>query len=175
MTTKEINREIPMMVDEAGNESPYVVTNFSERFNLLLTSLGIPEHGRGVFLANKFKVTQKTSKGWLKEDVIPRNKTINEMMNEFGIGKEDVRFLVYGVRLPTKEEIEGAAVNHQLQAKVYIEVDRVAMDLGIDMEKISDERIESLYESLFAIVANNSGAEIDPTVIEGMLRMAATQ
>lgn len=142
--------------------------NFSERFSLLLDETGfIRGRGRLTEVKNFFEVSKTTARNWLDLNFCPRSPALQEIITRLyndnrlpeTISKEDVfTWLKAGHPNPfaivTNEVDETTSIKNICRA--YLEVYKIAQDLGFDLLQLSDHELTSIYDQIFEDIHLNN-------------------
>ena len=140
--------------------------DFSTRFSLLLDETGfIRGRGRLTEVKNFFDVSKTTARNWLDLNFCPRLPALQEIITKLyadnrlpeTISKEDIfTWLKAGHPNPFAISNDNESTQVKNICRAYLEVYKVAQDLGFDLLQLNDTELQSIYDQIFEdIIINN--------------------
>ncbi len=155
------------------------IDGFSKRFNNLLDSVpDMPplEYGRALAIAERYQASKSSGRIWLREDRPPKSRTLNQICEDllpYCPQFPDATALKMWLLFETSPSQSDEEINHLALSKIYLKVHEHSEALGIDLEDISEEKLENIY-SILSILNSRYHAPIpDPAIVERLLRLAA--
>ncbi len=156
------------------------IDGFSNRFNSLLD--GVPdmpplEYGRALAIAERYRASKSSGRIWLREDRPPKSRTLNQICEDLlpycpqFPDTTTLKMWLLFETLPGQTEDE---INHLALSKIYIRVHEEAEKLGLELEDISEEKLENIYSILSIMNSRYRAPTPDPAIVERLLKLASS-
>jgi transcriptional regulator with XRE-family HTH domain len=167
------------MVQAKTKNSTTLKEGFSVRLNLVMDHAGYPpmERGRVTRLAEDMGLTKMTTSKWLSKNVVPHGSNLNNLarlllkkLGCFASVESMERWLMDGDEAFNPIVLfSHRGIDYTLFSEVFQTVDRVARELGIELEKVPQSRLDLLYATMVRQAARDRGQALDLNLIRDFL------
>ena len=168
------------MADKKVKKNKVLQSGFSDRLNLVLDEIGYPpmEHGRVSRLAEDINLTKMTISKWLSKGIVPHGsnlKTLSRLLlrklGSIASIESMERWLIEGDETLNPLVLSShKGIDYTLFSQVFQSVDKVAREAGIDLEGISQDKLDQLYTIVFKQAARHREHELDRDLIMDLLK-----
>jgi transcriptional regulator with XRE-family HTH domain len=158
---------------------------FSTRLNRVLDDADYPpmEHGRVLRLAEDLHLSKMTISKWLGRDVIPHGGNLHQLatlllkkLGCFASIESMERWLVEGDEAFNPLVLSShKGIDYTLFSKVFQSVDKVACQIGINLEDVSQDKLDLLYATLIRQAARDREHTLDLSLIKDFLQAPTTR
>ncbi len=154
------------------------ISGFSNRLNEILDAGGYPpvEKGRANRLANRTGYSRVQTGKWIRDDLVPNNleelvEILLEDMGSFASISSTVKWLKEGDKNYDPTVLHShKGMDYTLLAKAIVYVRDVASEQGIDIEQLSDQKLDLICNAVIRRAGRSRKSEIDKTIIIDLLQ-----
>jgi hypothetical protein len=152
---------------------------FSARLNQVLDHAGYPplERGRVARLAEDMDMNKMTISKWLGRNVVPHGSNLQVLarlllrkLSCFASVESMQRWLVDGDEAFNPLVLSShRGIDYTLFCRVFQTVDRVARQLGIELEQVPQSRLDLLYATMVRQAARDREGALDEDLVRDFL------
>ncbi len=171
----------------ARGEQSIATTGCSERFNLFLDQLSAGPNtasARVSWLAGLFATHRNTPRGWLLEDKVPHKleEMVLRLIEQYAEQDMDATRWAEWIKwggiqpsLPMLVAPDMDNINHDLKRDLYLTVDKVARQKGLEVESFPKHMRWQIYDLVIMYAEAEGGTEINEKFVEGLLELVKHQ
>jgi hypothetical protein len=169
-----------IVVETKVKKSKIQTAGFSARLNMVLDDADYPpmEHGRVSRLAADLRLSKMTISKWLGRDVIPHGGNLNQLatlllkkLGCFASIESMERWLVEGDEAFNPLVLSShKGIDYTLFSQVFQSVDKVAREIGVKLEDVSQDKLDLLYATMIRQAARDREHTLDLSLIKDFLQ-----